>query len=187
MSTEAIKTRTYGNWRRPRKAGLGSFGLVGTVGVFGGLILVLLASMISMQAALVIAVPIVAVVGPAGDPHPGRPQRLQRDGAARRMARAASPSGSTSTCQGRCRPVPGGRFRPPGMLSKVTMLEGRDPYDRPFGVLHHRYRNLYTVVLGCEPDGGSLVDPRPGGHLGGDVGRLAVPARPRAGPARLLR
>ena len=38
MSTEAIKTRTYGNWRRPRKAGLGSFGLVGTVGVFGGLI-----------------------------------------------------------------------------------------------------------------------------------------------------
>jgi hypothetical protein len=45
------------------------------------------------------------------------------------------------------------------MLSKVTMLEGRDPYDRPFGVLHHRYRNLYTVVLGCEPDGGSLVDP----------------------------
>ena len=26
-------------------------------------------------------------------------------------------------------------------------------------MLHHRSRNLYTIVLGCEPDGGSLVDP----------------------------
>ena len=41
----------------------------------------------------------------------------------------------------------------------MTMLEGKDAYDRPFGVLYHRDRNSYTIVLGCEPDGGSLVDP----------------------------
>jgi hypothetical protein len=45
------------------------------------------------------------------------------------------------------------------MLSRVKVLEGRDAYDQPFGVLHYRSRNLYTIVLGCEPDGGSLVDP----------------------------
>lgn len=54
---------------------------------------------------------------------------------------------------------PGGRFGPPGLLSRLTMSEGRDAYDRPFGVLHHPGRNTYTIVLSCEPDGGSLVDP----------------------------
>ena len=58
-AAESIKTPTYGNWRRPRKAGLGPLGLVGTVGVFGGLVLVLLASMVSLQAAFVVGVPLV--------------------------------------------------------------------------------------------------------------------------------
>jgi len=158
MTTEAIKTRTYGNWRRPRKAGLGSFGLIGTVGVFGGLVVILLASLFSLQAAMVVAMPIAAVVGPlAIRTQDGRNVynvMALRVGWSRRKSKKQHlyVSGPLST-------RPGGRFRPPGMLSKVTMLEGRDPYDRPFGVLHHRYRNLYTVVLGCEPDGGSLVDP----------------------------
>jgi hypothetical protein len=158
MTTEAIKTRTYGNWRRPRKAGLGSFGLIGTVGVFGGLVVVLLASLISLQAAMVVAAPILVLVGPlAIRTQDGRNVynlMSLRIGWARRKANRQNlyVSGPLSA-------RPGGRFRPPGMLSKVTMLEGRDPYDRPFGVLFHRHRNLYTVVIGCEPDGGSLVDP----------------------------
>ena len=157
MTTEAIKTRTYGNWRRPRKAGLGSFGLVGTVGVFGGLVVVLLASLISLQAALVVAVPIAVAVGPlALRTQDGRNVynvMALRAGWFRRKSNRQHLYVSGPLSQ-----RPGGRFRPPGMLSKVTMLEGRDPYDRRFGVLHHKYRNLYTVVLGCEPDGGSLVD-----------------------------
>ena len=158
MTTEAIKARSYGNWRRPRKAGLGSFGLIGTVGVFGGLVVVLLASMISMQAALVVAVPIVAVVGPLAIRTPDGRNVYNvmslRIGWSHRKSKRQHlyVSGPLSA-------RPGGRFRPPGMLSRTTMLEGRDPYDRPFGVLYHRHRNLYTIVLGCEPDGGSLVDP----------------------------
>ena len=37
MSTQAAAAEpTYGNWRRPRRPGLGPLGLVGTVVVFGG-------------------------------------------------------------------------------------------------------------------------------------------------------
>ncbi|MFI6078688.1 SCO6880 family protein [Actinoplanes sp. NPDC051343] len=158
MSTEVIKTRTYGNWRRPRKAGLGSFGLVGTVGVFGGLVVVLLASLFSLSAAVVMAVAGTLVLAPLAVRTPDGRNVYNvlalRIGWSRRRAKRQNlyVSGPLSA-------RPGGRFRPPGMLSRVTMMEGRDPYDRRFGVLHHRYRNLFTVVLGCEPDGGSLVDP----------------------------
>lgn len=158
MTTEAVKTPTYGNWRRPRKAGLGSFGLVGTVGVFGGLVLVLLASLFSLSAAVVVALPLALLVGPLALRTPDGRNIYNvlsiRIGWHRRktMRQTLYASGPLS---GR----PGGRFRPPGMLSRVTMHEGRDPYDRAFGVLHHRQRNLYTIVLSCEPDGGSLVDP----------------------------
>ncbi|MDG4757287.1 SCO6880 family protein [Micromonospora sp. WMMD710] len=157
MSTEVVKTRTYGNWRQPRKAGLGPFGLVGTVGLFGGLVVVLLASMISIGAALIMAVIGAVALGPLAIRTPdGRNvynMMAVRIGWSRRRA-----NGSTTYVSGPLSARPGGRFRPPGMLSKVTMLEGLDPYGRRFGVLHHRYRNLYTIVLGCEPDGGSLVD-----------------------------
>ncbi|MCA2211840.1 SCO6880 family protein [Jidongwangia harbinensis] len=157
MTTEAIRTRTYGNWRRPRKAGLGSFGLIGTVGIFGGLVVVLLASLMSLQAALVVGTPIVIAVGPlAFRTQDGRNVYnllALRVGWFRRKT-----AGQHVYVSGPLSARPGGRFRPPGMLSKVTMLEGRDPYDRAFGVLYHRYRQLYTVVISCEPDGGSLVD-----------------------------
>ncbi|PRY29562.1 SCO6880 family protein [Pseudosporangium ferrugineum] len=150
--------RTYGNWRRPRKAGLGSLGLIGTALMFGGLIVVLLASLISLAAAFTVLVPLVLALVPlALRTQDGRNVynlMLVRIGWARRRAMREH-----LYVSGPLSPRPGGRFRPPGMLSKVTMMEGRDPYDRPFGVLHHRYRNLYTIVLACEPDGGSLVDP----------------------------
>jgi hypothetical protein len=157
-TVESIKTPTYGNWRRPRKAGLGSLGLVGTVGMFGGLVLVLLASLISLDSAVVVGIPLAVTLAPlAIRTQDGRNvynMAAVRIGWLRRKSERQHlyVSGPLSA-------RPGGRFRPPGLLSRATMLEGRDPYDRPFGVLYHRNRNLYTLVISCEPDGGSLVDP----------------------------
>ena len=137
MSTEAAIEPTYGNWRRPRRAGLGPLGLVGTVGVFGGLVLVLLASLASLQAAFVVGVPLVVALLPmAVRTQDGRNlyQLLAlRIGWSRRVARREHlyVSGPLSA-------RPGGRFPPPGLLSGVLAREGRDAYDRPFGVLHHR-------------------------------------------------
>jgi hypothetical protein len=158
MASEAVTHPTYGNWRRPRRPGLGPLGLAGTVGVFGGLVIVLLASLISLTVALMLLAPMVAVIAPlAIRTQDGR--NLYQLVALRIGWRRRKAKGSHLYVSGPLSPRPGGRFRPPGLLNKVTVSEGRDAYDRPFGVLHHPGRNLYTVVLGCEPDGGSLVDP----------------------------
>ncbi|MFI1169398.1 SCO6880 family protein [Streptomyces sp. NPDC020801] len=158
MSTQAVTHPTYGNWRRPRRPGLGPLGLVGTLGVFGGLVVTLLASLISLYAALTVLVPVVVLLVPlAVRTQDGRNvyQLIAlRIGWWRRRAK-----GSHLYASGPLSARPGGRFRPPGLLNKVTAAEGRDAYDRPFGVLHHPARNLYTIVLGCDPDGGALVDP----------------------------
>lgn len=158
MATEAVTHPTYGNWRRPRRAGLGPLGLVGTFVIFGGLIVTLLASLISLYAALVVFTPTVMFLIPLAIRTQDGRNVYQlvalRVGWSRRKAKGAHlyVSGPMSA-------RPGGRFRPPGLLNKVSASEGRDAYDRPFGVLHHPQRNLYTIVLGCDPDGGSLVDP----------------------------
>ncbi|MFJ6464629.1 SCO6880 family protein [Streptomyces sp. NPDC091387] len=158
MSTEAVIHPTYGNWRRPRRPGLGPLGLLGTFGAFGGLIVTLLASLISLSAAITVFVPVLVFLIPltlrTQDGRNVYQLIALRIGWSRRKAKGAHlyVSGPLSA-------RPGGRFRPPGLLNKVTATEGRDAYDRPFGVLHHPARNVYTIVLGCDPDGGSLIDP----------------------------
>jgi hypothetical protein len=158
MATDAVPQLTYGNWRRPRRPGLGPLGLVGTFGVFGGLVVVLLASLISLIAAAVLLVPLLALLGPLAlrtqDGRNAYQMVALRISWSRRKSK-----GETVYVSGPLSRRPGGRYRPPGMLSRVTVTDGRDAYDRAFGVLHHRSRNLYTIVLCCEPDGGSLVDP----------------------------
>lgn len=158
MSKEAVPRPTYGNWRRPRRPGLGPLGLVGTFGLFGGLVATLLASLISLHAAIIVFVPALAFLAPlAIRTQDGRNvyQLITlRIGWWRRKAK-----GAHLYVSGPVSPRPGGRFRPPGLLNKITAAEGRDAYDRPFGVLHHANRNEYTIVLGCYPDGGSLIDP----------------------------
>ncbi|MEV0036452.1 SCO6880 family protein [Streptomyces sp. NPDC050804] len=157
-STAPVTHPTYGNWRRPRRPGLGPFGMVGTLGVFGGLVITLLASLISLIAAIAVFVPVVVFLVPLMVRTQDGRNLYQlvtlRIGWFRRKAK-----GSHLYVSGPLSQRPGGRFRPPGLLNKVTMAEGRDAYGRPFGVLHHKGRNLYSIVLGCEPDGGSLVDP----------------------------
>ncbi|MFD4577654.1 SCO6880 family protein [Streptomyces sp. NPDC058417] len=159
MSTSvAGVSPTYGNWRRPRRPGLGPFGLVGTVAVFGGLVLALLASLISLIASFIVLIPVVLFLVPLMIRTPDGRNLYQllalRVGWLRRKAK-----GGHLYTSGPLSRRPGGRFRPPGLLTKLEMAEGRDAYGRPFGVLHDPARNLYTIVLGCEPDGGSLVDP----------------------------
>ncbi|KAF4410147.1 MULTISPECIES: SCO6880 family protein [Streptomyces] len=157
MASEAAARPTYGNWRRPSRPGLGSLGLIGTVAVFAGLVLVLLASLASLTAAVVVLIPLTLFVLPLVTRTVDGRNLYQllavRIGWSRRKAK-----GSHVYVSGPLSGRPGGRFRPPGMLAPVRMREGRDAYDRPFGVLHHPNRDFYTIVLSCEPDGGSLID-----------------------------
>ncbi|WP_322746943.1 SCO6880 family protein [Streptomyces tauricus] len=157
MSTEAAAPPTYGNWRRPRRPGLGPLGMVGTFAVFGGLVLALLVSLASLVAAVVMLVLMVFLLTPLVLRTQDGRNLYQiialRVGWFRRRAK-----GAHTYISGPLSQRPEGHFRPPGLLSRLTMHEGRDAYDRSFGVLHNPDRNQYTIVLGCEPDGGSLVD-----------------------------
>ncbi|MEY2242501.1 SCO6880 family protein [Streptomyces sp. SAS_267] len=158
MSTDAMTRPTYGNWRRPRRPGLGPLGLLGTVVAFGGLLVALLASLVSLSAAIVVLVPVALFLAPLAlrtvDGRNVYQVLAIRIGWARRKS-----SGSHTYLSGPLSKRPGGRYQPPGLLARTRMHEGRDAYNRSFGVLHHPGRGLYTVVLACEPDGGSLVDP----------------------------
>ncbi|MFE1286588.1 SCO6880 family protein [Streptomyces sp. NPDC058751] len=158
MSTDAMTRPTYGNWRRPRRPGLGPLGLLGTVVAFGGLLVALLASLVSLSAAIAVLVPVGLFLAPLAlrtvDGRNVYQVLAIRVGWARRKS-----SGSHTYLSGPLSKRPGGRYQPPGLLARTRMHEGRDAYNRPFGVLHHPGRGLYTVVLACEPDGGSLVDP----------------------------
>ncbi|MBD2828994.1 SCO6880 family protein [Streptomyces californicus] len=158
MATESMARPTYGNWRRPRRPGLGPLGLLGTVVAFGGLVVVLLASLVSISVALTVLVPLALFLGPlalrTADGRNVYQLVAIRIGWLKRKA-----EGSHTYVSGPLSRRPGGNFSPPGLLARVKMLHGTDAYGRTFGVLHHPGRNLYTVVLACEPDGGSLVDP----------------------------
>ncbi|MFD7548344.1 SCO6880 family protein [Streptomyces sp. NPDC059816] len=149
---------TYGNWRRPRRPGLGPLGLIGTVVTFCGLVVVLLLSLVSLPLAIGVLIPLFLIVAPIAvrtvDGRNVYQLIASRIGWMNRKSK-----GATTYVSGPLSRRPGGRFSPPGLLARVKMREGRDAYDRPFGVLHHPGRNFYTVVLACEPDGGSLIDP----------------------------
>jgi hypothetical protein len=148
---------TYGNWRLPSRPGIGPLGLLGTITLLGGLILALLTALISWIAAAGIGVVITAVTIPLAirtvDGRSGFSVLAVRAGWARRRL-----AGETAYVSGPLSREPGGRFRPPGLLARLEMLEGRDVYHRPFGVLHDPRLNTYTIALECDPDGGALVD-----------------------------
>ncbi len=148
---------TYGNWRLPSRPGIGPLGLLGTAVLLGGLILVLLTTLLSWIAAIGVGVLVAAVTVPLGirtsDGRSGFSVIAVRAGwAGRRLA------GQDTYVSGPLSRAPGGKFTPPGLLADTVMAEGRDVYNRPFGVLHDQRLNTFTAVLECDPDGAALVD-----------------------------
>ena len=152
------RDRTYGNWRRPRSAGIGQLGTLGTIVLLIGLIAVILTTAIfGLIAGLIVLVALGGVLGTllVRDRHgkTGLQHITLRGGWIRtRMRRAnlyrSGPTGLT----------PWGTYQLPGLLAPSTLSEAHDSYDRPFALLRMPTGNHYTVVLACEPDGAALVD-----------------------------
>ncbi len=149
--------RTYGNWRRPRGAGLGVLGPLGTGVLLVGAVLVIV---------------VLAVAGPcprrspaAGGPAPGharrarppRPHRARRPGHAHRLV-AHPPSARARLPLRTAGPGARGTCRLPGLLAAARLSEWADSYGRPFALLTLPATGHHTVVLATEPDGASLVD-----------------------------
>lgn len=149
---------TYGNWRLPSRPGIGRLGLLGTILLLGGLIVTLLTALISWIAAIAVGLLITAVTVPlairTADGRSGFTILTARIGWARRRI-----LGDGTYMSGPLSREPSGSFTLPGLLARAEMLEGRDVYHRPFGVIHDKTAGTSTVALECDPDGGALVDP----------------------------
>jgi len=157
-SKERPAQTTYGNFRRPESPGIGALGTVGTVILFGSIVvLVILMTLRLLFVALGWSVLIAALLAlmMVKDQH-GR-SGLQRFGthigwrqtkARRQHLYRSGPLGRTGW----------GTFQLPGLLAATTLSEHADSYNRPFAMLQTPSAGHFSIVIGCEPDGASLVD-----------------------------
>lgn len=157
-AAEVVIDRTYGNWRRPKSAGLFELGTLGTAILLVGLILVIVTMMLfGIIPALVLAVLTALFLG----------SLLVKDRHGRSgLARFAETVGWMRTRSlgahlyrsGPLGRTPWGSFQLPGLLASTQLSEWRDSLNRPFALLHAPATADFSVVLATEPDGASLVD-----------------------------
>lgn len=156
-ATEAVKQRTYGNWRKPRTAGLGGLGLAPSVGALAGLCLVVLTMLVSIIGALLLAVVLVMVLAPLAvrDRH-GRTLMTQLTtrsawrGTVRRGAHLYRSGPLGRTDYGTC--------TLPGLAASSSLTEAQDSWGRPFALLSYPSTGHHVVVLAADADGAALVD-----------------------------
>ncbi|WP_165962969.1 SCO6880 family protein [Occultella glacieicola] len=157
-AAETQTARTYGNWRRPSTAGLGTLGLLATFVLFGGLIAIIVAMMVGgWQVALPLgaAVLLAVIVLAFRDRHGMSPaQRL----AVRLGWWRTRRLGSHLYRSGPLGRVPWGTAQLPGLAAASRLSEHTDSYGRPFGLLYVPATGHYTIVISTEPDGAALVD-----------------------------
>lgn len=156
-ASENAGPRTYGNWHRPTSAGLGGLGSVGTMLLFFSLIVIVLTAMVSLIRALVIGVVLaIFLVMVLHKDRDGR-NMLSRIGARSSWmwARSQRTNLYRSGPLGRAL---WGTNQLPGILASTSLSEHEDSYGRRFAMLYTRAVGCYSVVIGTEPDGASLVD-----------------------------
>jgi hypothetical protein len=155
--TAPRQDRTYGNWRKPQTAGIGSLGLGATAVLLGGLCLVVLAMLSSVWLAIGVTVVLAMVLTPLAvkDRH-GR-TLMMRIGSRMGWRRAVK-TGSYLYRSGPLGRTGMGTCQLPGLAASSTLSEAQDAYGRPFAMLTYPGTNSHVVVLTCDADGASLVD-----------------------------
>lgn len=151
--------RLYGNWSRPRSAGLYGLGSVGTRLLFAGLILLIITVMFfGLLAGLAVGLVIVVCMALVlrKDKH-GR--SLLDSLSSWRASRKSRKTGSWLYRSGPLGKTPWGTNQLPGVAAQLRMSEHQDAYGRTFALVHSPSQKTFTAVIACEPDGASLVDP----------------------------
>lgn len=153
-----MSTRLYGNWQRPRSAGILGLGTLGSIALFA---LALVAVLQLMLGGLEAAVLTLAVGGgvlwatAAKDRH-GR-------SAARHALTAVQWSAAKSGRRHLYRSGPVGRTpfgtcSLPGLSASTHLSEWSDGYGRPFALIESRAAGSYSIVFATQPEGAALVD-----------------------------
>ena len=158
VDTAPRGVRTYGNWRRPTSAGLLGLGSMGTNMLLVGLVLVVLVVMTAgLKEALILAgLLLVAVAVVLTKDRHGK-SVLTRSAARVAWWRARA-KGENLYRSGPLGHARWGTFQLPGIAAPTRLSEYTDSYGRPFALLQTPATGSYTVVIGTDPDGASLVD-----------------------------
>ncbi|MDO5051927.1 MAG: hypothetical protein Q4E05_03430 [Pseudoclavibacter sp.] len=153
-----MSTRQYGNWLRPRSAGLLGLGTIGTAVLMGlGIIVVFELMLGAPTLALVTGVAGAGVLWltAARDRHGLSAARRGTTAIAWRAAKSGRRHLYRSGPLGR---TPYGKSQLPGLSSTISLSEWTDGYGRPFALLESPSTSSFTVVLGTQPEGAALVD-----------------------------
>lgn len=157
--TEPTAQPTFGNLRKPRRAGLHKLSLVATGALFLGLLGFILLSMVGQLIAAAIWLLswllLIGGLSMRGADELNVLQRITRRGAFRRGRR----TGSNIYRAGLLGVVPGRSAQLPGLAARSTLAEGWDSYGRKFALIHYPTTRDYVAVFASEPDGAALVDP----------------------------
>ncbi|CAN5281695.1 hypothetical protein BH09ACT5_BH09ACT5_23860 [soil metagenome] len=151
-------SRSYGNWTKPVSPGLLSLGAIGTVVLFIGVGATIIASVVAGLLAGFLAAAVTAaflLLIALRDKH-------GQSTLARVIARVGW-LGTRAQRKHLYRSGPLGRAdwgtaQLPGLAAGSRLTEWRDSYQRPFAMIHVPSTGDFTVVIGSEPDGSSLVD-----------------------------
>lgn len=148
----------YGNWRQPRAAGLGNLSGAATAVLFGVLILTVVVNVTfglvwAFGTAVISSLVMLTLV--RKDRHGITLLHQIGERIGYRRARAA---GSTLYRSGVAGRTPWGTCQLPGVLASTRLAEYSDAWGRPFAVVAMPSVGSNAIVLGCQPDGASLVD-----------------------------
>jgi len=155
---EQPRPRQYGNWRRPRTAGLLSgMGSGGTWIMIVGLIIVMASSAVSLTLAVVLALVLfVAIILIAWRDRHGM-NTIEKLGE-RALFWNQRSKGSNVYRSGIISKIPGGHRQLPGLLAPSSLYEFPDSFGDLFAVLHFPSTDSYAVTFVSQPEGGSTVD-----------------------------
>lgn len=150
--------RSYGNWSKPKTAGLMGLGSIGTAILFVGAgfsVIVTMASNIlnGIVTAAVFGLFLLAVA--VKDKHG---QSLLMRATTKVGWMATKTKGTHIYRSGPLGRAEWGTAQLPGLAAGSRLTEWRDSYNRPFALLQVPATSDYTVVIGTEPDGAALVD-----------------------------
>lgn len=152
------EVRTYGGWRVPRSAGIGSLSMRETILALAGLVASVMVMMVAgvVWAGVVLLIEaVVLYLVTSKDKHG---MSLLDRSAERIQFRRSVRRGSTRYVSGPLSPkFTTGGFRLPGVLWKSTLSEHTDSVGRTFALIHHGDKSL-AVVMALSPPGTELVD-----------------------------
>lgn len=158
MTDTTYEEPSYGNWRKPRSAGIGKFSAfesaLAVIGLLVVIVLFRLAGPLVGAAALIVLAGLFFTMTLTDKHGKSRISKMNAKRSFRNAARKrlnilrSGPAGLT----------PSGSYQLPGLLARSELYEFEDSFERPFAMLHMPTKDHASIVISVEPTGLALDD-----------------------------